>query len=65
MSRTQLGHALKYSNPSKAIENIHNRNFEYMKGKSIEITGLKLRGRYIKIKMLRKYICIMKKESML
>ncbi|AXU32544.1 TPA: hypothetical protein KSJ14_004220 [Clostridioides difficile] len=54
MSRTQLGHALKYSNPSKAIENIHNRNFEYMKGKSIEITGAQIEGSIYKNKNAKK-----------
>ncbi|HFL2530349.1 TPA: BRO family protein [Clostridioides difficile] len=54
MSRTQLGCALKYFNPSKAIENIHNRNFEYMRGKSIEITGAQIEGSIYKNKNAKK-----------
>lgn len=44
MSRTQIGYALQYKNPSKGVENIHNRHYERMKALSIMITGAQIEG---------------------
>lgn len=39
MSRTQIGYALKYKDPSNAIKNIHNKYHERFDRFSIEVTG--------------------------
>lgn len=39
MSRTQIGYALQYSNPQKAISNIHDRNKERLDKLSIQVTA--------------------------
>lgn len=44
MSRTQIGYALEYKNPSKGIENVHNRNYKRMDKFSIKITGAQIEG---------------------
>jgi prophage antirepressor-like protein len=44
MSRTQIGYALEYKNPSKGIENVHNRNHKRMDRFSIKITGAQIEG---------------------
>lgn len=44
MSRTQIGHALKYKNPSKGVENVHNRHYERMNALSILIRGAQIEG---------------------
>lgn len=44
MSRTQIGYALEYKNPSKGIENVHNRNHKRMDRFSIKITGTQIEG---------------------
>ena len=44
MSRTQIGYALKYKNPSKGIENIHNRNHERMDKFSVVVRGSQIEG---------------------
>ena len=44
MSRTQIGYALKYKNPSKGIENIHNRHYERMDRFSVAIRGSQIEG---------------------
>lgn len=44
MSRTQIGYALQYKNPSKGVENIHNRHYERMKAFSIMVTGAQIEG---------------------
>ena len=38
MSRTQIGYALKYKDPSNAIRNIHARHYKRLDGFSIEVT---------------------------
>lgn len=40
MSRTQIGYALKYKNPSKGIENVHNRNNKRMDRFSVIVRGV-------------------------
>ena len=44
MSRTQIGYALKYKNPSKGIENVHNRNSKRMDRLSVVIRGAQIEG---------------------
>lgn len=44
MSRTQIGYALKYKNPSKGIEDIHNRHHERLDSISIKVDPLSLQG---------------------
>lgn len=44
MSRTQIGYALKYKNPSKGIENVHNRHHDRLDTMSIKITGAQIEG---------------------
>lgn len=44
MSRTQIGYALEYKNPSKGVENIHNRHYERMSALSILIRGAQIEG---------------------
>jgi hypothetical protein len=39
MSRTQIGYALKYADPSNAIKNIHNKYPDRFNKWSIEVTG--------------------------
>lgn len=41
MTREQIGRALEYSDPQKAIDNIHSRNFDRLDVLSVT---LKLRG---------------------
>ena len=38
MSRTQIGYALQYKDPSNAIRNIHARNYKRLDAMSIEVT---------------------------
>lgn len=44
MSRTQIGYALKYKNPSKGVENVHNRHYERMSTFSVLIRGAQIEG---------------------
>ena len=44
MSRTQIGYALKYKNPSKGIENLHNRHYKRMDNLSVVIRGSQIEG---------------------
>ena len=44
MSRTQIGYALEYANPSKAIEKLHNRNSERMNSLSLKVRGSQIGG---------------------
>ena len=44
MSRTQIGYALKYKNPSKGIENVHNRNNKRMDRFSVIVRGSQIEG---------------------
>lgn len=44
MSRTQIGYALKYKNPSKGIENVHNRHHIRMGKLSVIIRGSQIEG---------------------
>lgn len=44
MSRTQIGYALKYKNPSKGIENVHNRNHKRMDKFSVLVRGYQIEG---------------------
>lgn len=39
MSRTQIGYALKYKNPQDAIKKIHQRHFEQLEKRYIEVVG--------------------------
>lgn len=39
MSRTQIGCALQYKNPQDAIKKIHQRHFEQLQSKYIEVVG--------------------------
>lgn len=39
MSRTQIGYALKYKNPQDAIKKIHQRHFEQLNSKYVELVG--------------------------
>lgn len=39
MSRTQIGYALQYKSPQDAIKKIHQRHFEQLQSKYIEIVG--------------------------
>ena len=44
MSRTQIGYALKYKNPSKGIEDIHNRHHDRLDTMSVKVDPLSLQG---------------------
>lgn len=44
MSRTQIGYALEYKNPSKGVENVHNRHCERMNKFSILVRGSQIEG---------------------
>lgn len=44
MSRTQIGYALEYKNPSKGVENVHNRHNDRLDGMSIKVTGAQIEG---------------------
>lgn len=44
MSRTQIGYALQYTNPHKAIATLHERNLQLLNGKFIEQPILNLMG---------------------
>lgn len=39
MSRTQIGYALEYKNPQDAIKKIHQRHFEQLEKRYIEVVG--------------------------
>lgn len=39
MSRTQIGYALEYKDPSNAVKNIHNKNHDRFDRMSITVTG--------------------------
>lgn len=44
MSRTQIGYALKYKNPSKGIEDIHNRHHDRLDSMSVKVDPRSLQG---------------------
>ncbi len=49
MSRTQIGYALEYKNPSKGVENVHNRHYERMSKFCTTIRGSQIEGGSIHI----------------
>ena len=44
MSRTQIGYALEYKNPSKGVENVHNRHYERVSRFCTTIRGSQIEG---------------------
>lgn len=44
MSRTQIGYALGYKNPSKGVENVHNRHCERLNKFSVLVRGAQIEG---------------------
>lgn len=44
MSRTQIGYALEYKNPSKGVENVHNRHYERISKFCTTVRGSQIEG---------------------
>ena len=63
MSRTQIGYALKYKNPSKGIEDIHNRHHDRLDTMSVKVDPPQFAGVKSTLQEWRKSLYVSRKRN--